>query len=214
MNKRNSLLMLLCCAYFGLLIGCGPARIQMKVDSYNNPDLNISEYKRFSFLSVNTDKPLMEKELFSYIKIEMEKKGYIYDDKIPQFLIAVQAGKGSREIQAGVSSRPVQVYQPPPVGKGGTGTWQTQFVTEGGGSYTVNTRWMKIDFIDALNKKPSEKIDKITYLWQGEANSAGSSELSVVVKCLISGLLRDYPAKLTGSKITLKFDDCKITDKK
>ena len=153
----------------------------------------------------------MEKELFSYIKIEMEKKGYIYNDKMPQFLIAVQAGKGSREIQAGVSSRPVQVYQPPPIGKGGTGTWQTQYVTEGGGSYTVNTRWMKIDCIEIINKKPG---DKITYLWQGEANSAGSSELSVVVKCLISGLLRDYPAKLTGSKITLKFDECKITDKK
>lgn len=206
MNKRNLLLLMLCCAYIGLLIGCGPSRIQMKVDSYNNPDLNISEYKRFSFLPVNSDKPLMEKELFSYIKIEMEKKGYIYDHAGAQFLIAVQAGKSSREVQEGVSSRPVQVYQSPSPGQGGVGTWQTQHVTEGGGSYTVNTRWIKIDFVDAINKKPG---DKITYIWQGEANSRGSSELSVVVKCLISGLLRDYPAKLTGSKITLKFDECK-----
>ena len=84
----------------------------------------------------------------------------------------------------------------------------------GGGSDTVHTRWMKIDFIDALNKKPDDKIDKITYLWQGEAISEGSSVLSVVVKCLISGLLRDYPAKLTGTTVTLNFNDCKITDKK
>jgi len=208
MKKRKLLLMLLCCAYFGLLIACG-SRIQMKVDSYNNPDLNISEYKRFSFLPVNSEKPLMEKELFSFIKIEMEKNGYIYDYKEPQFLIAVRLGESSREVQEGVSSRPVQVYQPPAPGKGGVGTWQTQYVTQGGDSDTVNTRWMKIDFIDVLNKKPGDKIDKITYLWQGEAISEGSSALSVVVKCLISGLLRDYPAKLTGSKITLKFDECK-----
>jgi hypothetical protein len=151
----------------------------------------------------------MEKELFSFIKIEMEKNGYIYDYKEPQFLIAVRLGESSREVQEGVSSRPVQVYQPPAPGKGGVGTWQTQYVTQGGDSDTVNTRWMKIDFIDVLNKKPGDKIDKITYLWQGEAISEGSSALSVVVKCLISGLLRDYPAKLTGSKITLKFDKCK-----
>ena len=38
MNKRNLLLMLLCCAYFGLLIGCGPTRVQMNVDSYVNQE--------------------------------------------------------------------------------------------------------------------------------------------------------------------------------
>jgi hypothetical protein len=209
MNKQHLLLKLLCCAYFALLIGCGPSRIVMAVDSYGNPDLNIAEYKRFSFLPLNSEKPLMEKQLFSFIKIEMEKKGYIYDDKMPQFLIAVQLGVSSQEKQAGVHSRPVQVYQPPPVGKGVYGTWQTQHVTEGGGSYTVNNRWMKFDFIDVIKKKPGDKIDKITYLWQGEVNSQGSSELSEVVKCLISGLLRDYPAKLTSSKITLKLDECK-----
>jgi len=213
MNKRNLLLLMMCCAYFGLLIGCGPTRIGMKVDSYNNTDLNISDYKRFSFLPVNTDKPLMEKELFSYIKTEMIKKGYIYDDKMPQFLIAVQLGASAYEKQKRVHSRPVQVYQSPSPGKGGTGTWQTQHVTQGGGSDTIHTTWMKIDFIDVLNKKPGEKIDKITYLWQGEAISEGCV-LSVVVKCLISGLLSDYPAKLTGSIITLDFDECKITDKK
>jgi Domain of unknown function (DUF4136) len=188
------------------LIGCGPSRIQMKVVSYNNPDLNISEYKRFSFLPLNSEKPLMEKELFSFIKIEMQKKGYIYDYDGAQFLIAVQAGASSREVQEGVHSRPVQVYQPPPVGSKDNkyGTWQTQHVTEGGGSRTVNTRWMKIDFIDVINKNR-----EISYLWQGEVNSQGRSELSEVVKCLISGLLRDYPAKLTNSKITLKIDECK-----
>ena len=158
----------------------------------------------------------MEKELLSFIKIEMQKKGYIYDYDGAQFLIAVQAGASSREVQEGVHSRPVQVYQPPPVGSKDNkyGTWETHYVTQGGGSYTVNTRWMKIDFIDVLNKKPGDKIDKITYLWQGEVNSEGPSELSEVAKCLISGLLRDYPAKLTGSKIDLKIDECKITDKR
>ena len=148
----------------------------------------------------------MEKELFSFIRIEMERKGYVYDYERAQFLIAVQAGASSQQKQDGVSSRPVHVYQPPPVGKGGYGTWETQHVTEGGGSYTVNNRWMKIDFIDVIKKKPG---DNLTYLWQGEVNSQGRSELSEVVKCLISGLLRDYPTKLTGSKITLKFNECK-----
>ncbi len=203
--KKQSLFVMLCCSCLCFLIGCG-ARIQMKVDSYLNQDLNISEYKSFSFLPTNNEKPLMEKQLFAFIRSEMEKKGYIYNDKEPQFLIAVQSGIQSQEKQHRVRSRPIQVYQPPPVGSiGKYGTWQTQYVTEGGGTYTDSTRWMKIDFIDVINKKPG---DKLTYLWQGEVTSKGSLELNQVAKCLISGLLSDYPVKLPKSTRTIKLNEC------
>lgn len=206
MNKRHLLLKLLFCAYFCLLIGCA-SRVQMNVESYSNPDLNIAEYKRFSFLPTDSEKPLAEKELFSFIKVEMEKKGYIYDDYNPQFLIAARRGVSSDEKQEGVSSRPVQVYQPPPVGSKDNkyGTWQTQYVTEGGGTRTVNTRWIKMDFIDLINSKPD---DKIIYLWQGEVNSQGSKRINEVTKCLINGLLLDYPVKLNRAKRTIRYDEC------
>jgi hypothetical protein len=206
--KKQSLFAILCCICLCFLMGCGTARIGMNVESFINQDLNVADYNRFSFLPINTEKPLMEKQLFTFVRSEMEKKGYIYDDKEPQFLITVQMGVTSQEKQAGVHSRPIQVYQPPPVGSKDNkyGTWQTQHVTGGGGSYTVNTRWMKIDFIDVRNKKPD---DKITYLWQGEVNNRGGSELSEVAKCLISGLLLDYPVKLQKSTRTIKFAECK-----
>jgi hypothetical protein len=79
MKKQTLLFAMLYCICLCFLIGCGPSRIQMKVDSYLNQELNITEYKRFSFLPVNNEKPLMEKQLFTFIRSEMEKKGYIYD---------------------------------------------------------------------------------------------------------------------------------------
>jgi hypothetical protein len=206
MNKQSLLFAMIFCTCLCFLMGCA-ARVQMNVDSFINQDLNVAAYSRFSFLPVNSDKPLMEKELFTFIRSEMEKKGYIYDDKYPQFLVAVQLGAQSQEKQAAVRSHPIQVYQPPPIGSVGQyGSYQTQYVTKGGGSYTVNASWLKIDFIDVINKKPD---DKISYLWQGEVNSQGRYGLNEVAKCLISGLLLDYPAKLNKSTRILYFNECK-----
>lgn len=207
MKKWIILFIILYCLSCIFLAGCVKF-VKMNVDSYSNPELNIAEYKRFSFLPVNKDKPLFEKQLFSIIKDEMEKKGYFYDEKRPQFLVAVQHGVNIFQEQKPVRSRPVQVYQPPPIGsKPGTyGSYQTQYVTEGGGSRRVNIRWMKIDFIDKVKKK---RNDEILYLWQGEVNSEGSGELSEVAKCLIYGLLLDYPTKSDRMQRTFRYEDCK-----
>ena len=209
MNKRHLFLKLLFCAYLILLIGCGPSRIIMNVKSYDNPDLNIAEYKRFSFLPINKEKPLMEKHLFSIIQSVMKDKGYVYDDKNPQFLISIYVGINSREVQGKVSSRPIQVYQPPPIGsKPGTyGSYQTQYVTEGGGTHVINTRFMKIDFIDFINKQPT---DKINYVWQGEVTCGDSNRKGVDIdKCLIIGLLQDYPVKQDSSMKKVEINKCK-----
>ena len=209
MKKQTLLFAMLCfvCLYF--FIGCG-ARVQMKVDSYSNTDLNIEEYKKFSFLPINKDKPLMEKHLFSIIQSVMEDKGYIYDDKNPQFLISIRVDINSREIQKDVSSRPVQVYQPPPIGSklGTYGTYQTQYVTQGGGTRIINTRIMSIDFINFLNRQPT---DKINYIWQGELTCNRSSIKGADIdKCLIIGLLQDYPLKQIGSIKRVEINKCKI----
>lgn len=196
MKKQPLLSAIVCCICLCFLAGCGTPRITMKMDSFINQDLNVAEYNRFSFLSVNSEKPLMEKQLFTFIRSEMEKKGYLYDDKNPQFLIVVKTGTQSQEKQEGVHSRPVQVYQSPSPGQGGVGTWQTQYVTEGGGSYIVHTRWMKIDFVDVINKKLD---DKITYLWQGEIRNIRRLKIgddgAWMDKCFIMGLLEDYPSQ-------------------
>ncbi|MDQ5985566.1 MAG: hypothetical protein CSYNP_01278 [Syntrophus sp. SKADARSKE-3] len=179
----------------------------MNVDSYINHDLNIPEYKRFSFMATDTINPLAEKELFSIIKDEMQKKGYSYDNNNPQFQIVARRGVKTEERQEDVRSRPAQVYQPPPIGSKDNryGTWQTQYVTEGGGTYTVNIKWIRIEFIDLIS---SQKDGKTNYLWQGEVHSQGKRTLNETTKCLTNGLLLDYPTKLNRTKRILNYDEC------
>ncbi|MCG6535992.1 MAG: DUF4136 domain-containing protein [Syntrophales bacterium LBB04] len=178
------------------LNACGPARIAMKVESFNNPDVELSNYKRFALLNIQNEKQLLEKELQSSIKKAMEQKGFFYDEKNPDFLIAVNFGVEARTEQHKVSSRPVQVYQPE---YGKVGTWQTQHVTSGGGSSVVETKWMKIDFIDNKNRTNSERPD---FIWQGEVKSDTKREFTHISDCLIMGLMEDFP--MSKNKTTLK----------
>ncbi|NLA40051.1 MAG: DUF4136 domain-containing protein [Smithella sp.] len=63
----------------------------MQVESHAAPNFNASGHKRFSFLSPESEKPLTQK-LLALIRSEMEKKGFVHDDRNPNILVAVKAG--------------------------------------------------------------------------------------------------------------------------
>lgn len=186
------------------LCGCGPARLAMNVESLNNPDIEISTYKRFSFLSVNDEQALLEKNLQLMIREVMQQKGFIYDEDVPDFLIKVKFGVEKTVEQEKVRSRPVQVYQPE---YGKPGKWETRYVTQGGGTKVKETKWIKIDLIDNKMKKDSGKTNVI---WQGEVQTDDSNTFTEISPCLIMGLLADYPVKISSKPNRyIPYQDCK-----
>jgi len=178
--------------------GCAPTHIVMDVESRAAPDFPAPACKRFSFLSPEGEKPLMEK-LLPLIRGELEKKGLVYDNARPHLLFLVNAGTSEQKRREPVVSRPVPSLQPTPEGA----TLDMHYVVEGGGSYTVHIRWIIMDVFDAAGHKPGDE------LWRGEVASEGEEDLSSVAKCLVSGLLADYPAGPGKTRKILKLNECR-----
>ena len=106
MLKRQLAALGFLCVICCLLAACGPSAVKMKVDSFNNPYLQNVEYKRFSFLPVNSENQPKEQHLFSIIKKVMEEKGFIFDAASPQFQIAVHFSEESRKVLKSSSEKP------------------------------------------------------------------------------------------------------------
>ncbi len=203
-QRVSTFLLIIATLIFTSLSACGPARLGMNVESFNNPDIELSTYKRFSFLSVNDEQALLEKNLQLTIREVMQQKGFIYDENAPDFLITVKFGVEKNVEQEKIRSRPVQVYQPE---YGKPGKWETQYVTQGGGTKVKETKWIKIDLIDNKVKKDSGKID---FIWQGEAQTDDRNTFREISPCLIMGLLADYPIKINSKpKRYIPYQDCK-----
>lgn len=185
-------------ACLGWMAGCAPTHIAMQVESHAAPNFNASAHKRFSFLPPEGEKPLTQK-LLVLIRSEMEKKGFVHDDRNPRILVAVKAGTTTEKRREPVVSRPVPVLIPSREG----GTPETHYVIEGGGYYTVQIRHIRMDVFDASGQKPGDE------LWQGEVSSEGDEDISEIAGCLVSGLLRDYPAGRDKSRMTLRLSECK-----
>ncbi len=178
--------------------GCAPTHIVMDVESRAAPDFPAPACKRFSFLSPEGEKPLME-NLLPLIRGELEKKGLVYDNAKPHILALVKAGTSEQKRQKPVVSRPVPSLQPTPEGA----TLDMHYVIEGGGFYTVHIRRIRMDIFDAAGYKPGNEF------WQGEVSSEGDENISEIAGCLISGLLRDYPAGRGKSRMTLRLSECR-----
>lgn len=196
----------LCRALLGLVFlcwvaGCAPTHIMMDVESRAAPDFKPSADGRFSFLPPEGEKPLMEK-LLPLIRGEMEKKGLVYDSARPHILVLVKAGTRAEQRREPIVSRPVSSLQPSREGA----TLETHYVIEGGKFYTVQIHWIRMDVFDASGRKPGEPGDE---LWHGKVESEGEKDASVVAKCLVSGLLVDYPAGRGKSRKILKLNDCR-----
>lgn len=191
------------CALLGLaclcwMTGCAPTHIVMDVESRAAPNFKPSAGERFSFLSPEGEMPLTEK-LLPLIRGEMGKKGFVHDDRNPSILVAVKARTTTEKRREPVVSRPVPVLMPSREG----GTPETHYVIEGGGYYTVHVLKIRMDVFDAAGQKPGDE------LWQGEVASEGEEDLSSVAKCLISGLIADYPAGPGKTRKILKLNECR-----
>lgn len=192
---RFALLGLACLCW---MTGCAPTHIMMDVESRAAPNFHSPARERFSFLPPEGEKPLTE-NLLPLIRGEMEKKGFVHDDGNPSILVSVKAGTTTEKRREPVVSRPVPVLLPSREG----GTPETHYVIEGGGYYTVHVRKIRMDVFDAAGQKPGDE------LWQGEVMSEGEEDLSSVAKCLVSGLLADYPAGPGKTRIILKLNECR-----
>lgn len=199
--KRHFYRALLGLAFLCWIAGCAPTHIVMNVESRAAPDFNVPPGGGFSFLPPEGEKPLMEK-LLPLIRGEMEKKGLVSDNARPHILVLVKAGTRTEQRQEPVVSRPVSSLQPSRVGA----SLETHYVIEGGGFYTVQIRWIRMDVFDAAGRKPGEPGHE---LWQGEVESEGEEDASVVAKCLVAGLLSDYPAGRGKSRKILKLSECR-----
>lgn len=211
--KKNAIskaipLFLLCIT----LLGCGPSKFHMDFEGFNNPDINIAEYKKFSFLPTDSEFPLKEKMLFQYIRDVMQQKGFIYDDNQPQFLVFVKMAERSTTEVRPVRSRRVSTYQPAPVGSkvNNYGTWQNSYETTGGGSTTISTITITVNFIDSIKK---DSNGNPLYLWQGQASSSQKVKKKVShsigsEKCLILGILQQYPNEQTSKRIHVLSEQC------
>jgi hypothetical protein len=180
------------------MAGCAPTHIAIQVESHAAPNFNASVHKRFSFLPPEGEKPLTQK-LLVLIRGELEKKGFVHDDRNPSILVSVKAGTTTEKRREPVVSRSVPVLIPSREG----GTPETHYVIEGGGSYTVHIRQIRMDVFDAAGQKPGNE------LWQGEVSSEGDKDIGEVAGCLVSALLQDYPAGRHKSRMTLRLSECR-----
>lgn len=183
----------LCC-----MAGCAPTHIAVQVESHAAPNFDASAHKRFSFLPPEGEKPLTQK-LLVLIRGEMEKKGFVHDDRNPNILVAVKAGTNTEKRREPVVSRPVPVLMPSREG----GTPEMHYVIEGGRFYTVQICHIRMDVFDTAGQRPGNE------LWQGEVLSEGDEDIGEVTGCLVSALLRDYPAGRGKSGVILRLGECR-----
>lgn len=165
MLKVRMFLFGLSCILFATLSGC--TTINMNVETLNNPYLPTKQYHSFTLLKSNSAAQQNESRLNSIIKNEIEKKGLVFDDKSPQLLIAIHSTEKSDNLQ----------------------NVKDEKISE------KLTKNLTIVLIDNIYKKQTNENKLV---WQGSASATGTvSDFSStdIEKCLIIGILQDYPNK-------------------
>lgn len=182
------------------LMGCAvPAT--MRIRSFPNPEAALLEYNRFSLRPVDKERPLEEAHILEMVKEVLTAQGFPEDIENPQFYVQVVFRQKEREKIEGI--RTYKVERPVRRIRRADGTWRYIYggdrtYVEGGGTIRYNARYLRLKFYDA--QMPEEKP-----IWEGEAISNGHSDLFVVTRCLLEGLLTEFPHR-TGV-VVKKFDD-------
>lgn len=175
--KRQMLVLgffsVICC----LLVGC--ADIPMKVDSFNNPYLQQEEYKRFSFTPLHTDNKPKEQQLMSVVKKELENKGFVYDDKAPQFIVDINWGQESNQVMD-KSNKPSLLI----------------------------TKKVVIVFMDMIYRKQNSGAKLVWQGEASSSSSEPEFSNSDIEKCLIIGILQVYPGKFKSISKKVSSSSC------
>lgn len=93
--KKPSIILFIVFMLCSFLTACN-SRVTLKVDSFDNPYIQMADYKTFSYYSVNDPR---EQRLFSIARKVMEARGYVYDEISPNFRIAFEFGNISQRNQ-------------------------------------------------------------------------------------------------------------------
>lgn len=182
------------------LTGCAvPAT--MRVRSFPNPKAALLEYNRFDLKPGDSERPLEEAHILEMVKEVLTAQGFVEDIERPQFYVQVIFGQEEKEKIEGI--RTYQVERPVRRIRRSDGSWRYVYggdrtYVEGGGTIRYNSRHLRIIFFDA--KSPDEKP-----IWEGEVVSNGRSDLFTVTRCLLEGLLTEFPHR-TGV-VVKRFDD-------
>lgn len=183
-----------------LLTGCAvPAT--MRIRTFPNPDAALLEYDRFALKSTDKERPLEEVHVLEMVKEVLTTHGFVQDTEKPQFYVQVVFRQNEREKIESI--RTYKVDRPVRRVRRADGTWRYIYggdrtYVEGGGTVRYNARYLRLKFYDA-------KIADEKPIWEGEVISNGRSDLFVVTRCLLEGLLTEFPHR-TGV-VVKKFDD-------
>ncbi len=189
------------------LTGCTvPAT--MRIRAFPDPESALLEYNRFALKPGSSERPLEETHILRMLKEVLTDQGFTEDTQNPQFHIQIIFEQKEKEkiesIRTYTTERPIRRI------RRSDGTYRYIYrgertYVEGGGTIRYNARSIRLKFYDA--KTPEEKP-----IWEGEVVSNGRSDLFTVTRCLLEGLLVEFPHR-TGV-VVKKFDDrCLVEEK-
>lgn len=180
--------------------------VKMEIKTYSDPEKNLTKIKKFTIVPTNKENPLLEKELLFMVKNKMLEKGYIYDSKNPDILIAMifYCGPFQYYVPQETITLPKKVPGKTKTYSGwidGEYYWGTEkesdrieYETYTYGGYTASAYYRNITLY--FVNPDTLSTNNIETIWQGVAESSGSSsDIRKVAPYLIEELLFEFPTK-------------------
>lgn len=84
----------------------------MDIDTRVDPTLSYSKYKSFAVVPVNKEQPLIEKHLLLAAVEALTSKGFVYNEKNPDFLVTVGFGVKNEQKYVPARSYSIPKYTP------------------------------------------------------------------------------------------------------
>jgi hypothetical protein len=209
---------------------CG-ALIQIDIDTYADPSLPLlPNSKIYIFEDLDANNPLFNKEVIIKIKKLLESRKFIVTSNIidsdnADYILIFIYGIGEKEVDGyGLAYEPSKTTTV-------SGDVNVNITTPGSLysypiKYKANERWFMVRLLESKAYKnwfkkcedlrnigtPEEQLPKEPRIWDGSANSIGSSgDLRLVINYLMIPLF-DYFGKNTGQiiQITMKEKDPRV----
>ncbi|WP_027180237.1 DUF4136 domain-containing protein [Maridesulfovibrio bastinii] len=163
-----------------VLSGC--VYVDMEVRNQPVSTQGIQTMKRFNMADSGQDSGELGKKLYAQAKSELEQKGYIYDEKSPEFSVMVRYGSKSFTAR-GVSYDRVGW---------GYNYIDKEYVDDSlkrEGNSETNINQVKIYMIS-----PGSENNPV-FLWRSSASSSDREGVAVVGPCLLKGALSHFPGQ-------------------
>jgi len=149
--------------------------------TYRDPDISLSQFRKYAFDYTNQENPLLEKELFKILAELLSQKGYIRDEGNPDMLITMNFYVGRKESYVPpktiTTTRIENVWSTGMFGMTLTGQATPVPITESQTTpgYTEVSFYknIRVNLLDYAKLKGGEKPKTPPLLWIGEVESTG-----------------------------------------